>query len=499
MSKARKLVFVLIALAITVVMLPGVSLAQDPQPIVPLTDPMAAFLESRAYAAKMGATAEFRKMEWVAIDPVNKKMYIAMTEITSTMADGKGDINLPENRCGIVYVSDLDANWDTKSMKPLIVGGPYDKDKKTCAADNIANPDSLMVDSKGNLWIGEDTGLHPNNMLWRWDGKTLKRFATTPIGAEVTGFLVTEQGDMFFSTQHPSAMSIYPYNRGVVGAVLGFKATDDFDSMPLPTGDETKMVKLAKGQYQVLARVGEAIPNDIYAQRWGQIDNVAGALQVVCNQPDGNMFLPTNKNGTEGYLYTNYECRPGGVGKMYIRKGDKGWQVLEGENVNFASVKGTWTNCGISGTSWNSVLSAEEYEPPATTDAWQKNVKEMTQYLGKQANPYDYGWLVELTPDPNGDSAGTLIEKRYAMGRFSHEMGAIAPDKKTAYHGDDGTGVVLFKSVADKEGDLSAGTLYAAKVKQNQDGSLDLTWIKLGQSDDDKIAEAIAAVKLPSK
>ncbi|MCU0504111.1 MAG: hypothetical protein MUC51_20540, partial [Anaerolineae bacterium] len=95
MSRVRKLVFVGIALAIALVMLPGASQAQDPQPIVPLTDPMAAFLESRAYAAKMGATAEFRKMEWVAIDPVNKKMYIAMTEITSTMADGKGDINLP--------------------------------------------------------------------------------------------------------------------------------------------------------------------------------------------------------------------------------------------------------------------------------------------------------------------------------------------------------------------------------------------------------------------
>ena len=468
MSRVRKLVFVGIALAIALVMLPGASQAQDPQPIVPLTDPMAAFLESRAYAAKMGATAEFRKMEWVAIDPVNKKLYIAMTEITSTMADGKGDINLPENRCGIVYVSDLDANWDTKSMKPLIVGGPYDKDKKECAADNISNPDSVLVDAKGNLWIGEDTGLHKNNMLWRWDGKTLKRFATVPEGGEVTGFYATDQGDIFFNAQHPSGMSIYPYNRGVIGAVVGFKATDDFESLPVPTGDDAKVVKVAKGQYQVLARVGDTIPNDIYAQRVGQVNTLAGALQLMCNQPDGNMFLPINKNSTEGYLYTNFECRPGAVSKMYIRKGDKGWQVLEGENVDFAKVKGTWNNCGASVTPWNTALSAEEYEPPATTDAWQKNVTEMTPYLGKQANPYDYGWLVEMTPDVNGDSAGSVIEKRYAMGRFSHEMAAIAPDKKTAYHGDDGTGVVLFKSVADKAGDLGAGTLYAAKVKQNR-------------------------------
>lgn len=184
---------------------------------------------------------------------------------------------------------------------------------------------------------------------------------------------------------------------------------------------------------------------------------------------------------------------------MYIRKGEKGWQVLEAENLDFASVKGTWNNCGASVTPWNTALSAEEYEPPATTDAWQKNVKDLTKYLGKQANPYDYGWLIEISPDLNGDTIGDLIQKRYAMGRFSHEMAAIAPDKKTVYNGDDGTGVVLFKFVADKAGDLSAGTLYAAKVKQNQDNSFDLTWIKLGQSNDDKIAEAIAAIKLPSK
>jgi secreted PhoX family phosphatase len=495
----RRFVFVVVALAMVLVMPSGTSMAQDPQPLVPLTDPLAAFLESRVYAARMGATAEFRKMEWVTVDPINKKLYVAMTEISSTMADGKGDINVSENRCGIVYAADMDANWDIKSLKPLIVGGPYDKDKKECAADNISNPDGLFVDGKGNLWIGEDTGLHKSNVLWRWDGKTLKRFATLPVGAEVTGFFITEQGDIFVNVQHPSGMNIYPYNRGVIGAVLGFKATDDFAPLPVPTGDDMNVVKLAKGQYQVLARVGEKMTDAADAQRWGQLNYASGAFLGICNHPDGNMFLPTKKNSSEGYLYTNFECRPGLVSKMYIRKGDKGWQVLEAENLDFAGVMGTWNNCGASVTPWNTALTAEEYEPPATTDAWQKNVKDLTKYLGKQANPYDYGWLIEISPDLNGDTIDNLIEKRYAMGRFSHEMAVIAPDKKTVYNGDDGTGVVLFKFVADKAGDLSAGTLYAAKAKQNTDGSFDLTWIKLGQSNDDAIAEAIAAIKLPTK
>jgi hypothetical protein len=46
-------------------------------------------------------------------------------------------------------------------------------------------------------------------------------------------------------------MSISPYNRGVVGAIVGFKATDDFASMPLPTDDDMRTVKVAKGQYIV--------------------------------------------------------------------------------------------------------------------------------------------------------------------------------------------------------------------------------------------------------
>ena len=52
----------------------GAALAQDdPGLLVPMDHPMAPFLESRAYAASVGATAEFRKMEWVALDEVNNR------------------------------------------------------------------------------------------------------------------------------------------------------------------------------------------------------------------------------------------------------------------------------------------------------------------------------------------------------------------------------------------------------------------------------------------
>ncbi len=76
-------------------------------------------------------------------------------------------------------------------------------------------------------------------------------------------------------------------------------------------------------------------------------------------------------------------------------------------------------------------------------------------------------------------------------------MGAVAPDNKTMYHGDDGANVMLFKTVADEANDLSAGTIYAAKVTQNSDGSFDLEWIELGHATDNEIAEAVMAIELP--
>jgi len=111
--------------------------------------------------------------------------------------------------------------------------------------------------------------------------------------------------------------------------------------------------------------------------------------------------------------------------------------------------------------------------------------------LGTQANPYDYGWIVELAPSEEG----TIITKQYAMGRRSHENSAVAPDSKTVYFGDDGGNVMFFKFVATTEGDLSAGTLYAAKITQTggtgNDHVLGFEWIELGTATNDEIATAI--------
>ncbi|MEJ2037293.1 MAG: DUF839 domain-containing protein, partial [Maritimibacter sp.] len=89
--------------------------------------------------------------------------------------------------------------------------------------------------------------------------------------------------------------------------------------------------------------------------------------------------------------------------------------------------------------------------------------------------------------------------KRFAMGRYSHENSVVMPDQKTVYLSDDGTGVVFFKFIADTAGDLSAGTLFAAKVTQKTapgtaaaDSAFDVEWIKLAHGTEAEIASWVA-------
>ncbi len=486
------------SLAILGVLNTSLAFAQDAQPYTPLPadHPYAAFLDSVNVAKAKGATAEWRKMEGVAVDATNKRLYLAVTAIAKGMSDTAGDLQLTENPCGAVYMAQLDDQWNIASLTPVVVGGPYEQNDKAypCNKDAISNPDNVFVDASGNLWIGEDTSLHANNFLWMWDGKELKRFASVPKGAEVTGLRIEANGTLFMNIQHPSPMNAYPFTRGLVGVIHGYVAGDDFTAIPAPEGADAHRVVVAGGDYQILARVGEAIPGS-QGETYGEILAADGRVMNRCNTPDGNMFLPTDEAGSEGYLYTNFECTPGGVSRVYLKQDDQSqWQVLEGEMVDLSSINGTWNNCNASVTPWNTALTSEEYPADSEEEwnaGWLPAVAALQKHLGQTPNPYDYGYNVELTPGGGEDSPlGTVAVRHYAMGRFSKEMALIMPDSKTAYFGDDGTNRVLFKFVATNAGDLSEGTLYAAKVTQDKE-TLNLTWIELGTGKDAEIGAAV--------
>lgn len=162
--------------------------------------------------------------------------------------------------------------------------------------------------------------------------------------------------------------------------------------------------------------------------------------------------------------------------------------LVKYHNVDTSKVNGLWITCGASLSPWGTHLSSEEYEPDAfdqgvlgqglsVLKAFSKNLygNEST------ANPYNYGHLPEVTV--NADGTGS-IKKHYNLGRISHELIQVMPDNRTALMGDDATNGGLFMFVADKEKDLSAGTLYVAKYTQvlNASSSAKISWIKLGHA-----------------
>lgn len=182
--------------------------------VKPGMEKAAAFLETRRYAAILGATTEFEKMEGVALNAKDNKIYIAMTRLSAGMEDKPSDpvnhIKLPKLMAGAVYElllskgqrdnsgNPIDSHYIAASMKGLVLGEDIAKDEvgNTAHVDKIANPDNLFFSEKmRTLFIGEDSSkLHINNFLWAYnvDTKKLPRILSLPAGAEATGLQVLD-------------------------------------------------------------------------------------------------------------------------------------------------------------------------------------------------------------------------------------------------------------------------------------------------------------------
>jgi secreted PhoX family phosphatase len=175
----------------------------------------AAFLEPRRYTALLGGTTEWTKMEGIAINAKDKKLYMAMSRIESSMRSDATEpadhIRLAENKAGATYTLDLqsgvkdsqgnaiNSDWVAVSMyvEPALLGKPISADAAGNTADvnSVANADNLFFSEKmRTLFIGEDSGMHINNFLWAYnvDTQKLTRILTLTAGAESTGLQVVE-------------------------------------------------------------------------------------------------------------------------------------------------------------------------------------------------------------------------------------------------------------------------------------------------------------------
>lgn len=208
--------------------------------------------------------------------------------------------------------------------------------------------------------------------------------------------------------------------------------------------------------------------------------------------------LPPNDGSSSGSYWSKLPALMS-VAKLEQDKQSGALEVVDYAPISFSEVHGGWIHCGSTLSAWNTHIGAEEYEPDAKTreglpkasgsddttdiDSFSRS------YFGDTdaANPYHYGLVPEITLSRRGTAT---VVKHYAPGRFAREMQEMASDNRTAIGGDDGKNTGLFMFVADKRADLSAGTLYAAKVTQISDangGAFDLQWIKLGHASDEEI------------
>src|SRR5580765_3834917 len=161
--------------------------------------------------------------------------------------------------------------------------------------------------------------------------------------------------------------------------------------------------------------------------------------------------------------------------------------LVKYHNVDMSGAHGLWITCGASLSPWGTHLSSEEYEPDAPFAATNAQFKAYSKNVfGSEtaANPYHYGHLPEVTVNPDG--TGT-VKKHYCLGRISHELVQVMPDNRSVLMGDDYTNGGLFMFVADKEKDLSAGTLYVARVGAGFSvdpaaAGAPLSWINLGHA-----------------
>jgi len=542
---------------------------------------IASRLETRRYAAMMGATTEFRKEEGITFDAVNKKLYVAMSEVVQGMEDGMkngkandtydvggpNDIRLPYNTCGCVYGLDvgtdaaIGSDYVVRNMKGLVSGtmktytsdSPYANN--TCDVDGIANPDNLtFINGKDILIIGEDTGSgHQNDAVWAYDLKTgeLTRIETTPYGSETTSpyYYANINGWAYLMSviQHPygesdqdklaDASDAAAYV-GYVGPIPAMDPATEpaemveapvrFENIPVPVTDAEKREVNASSYvkidgttsaigYNTITRSGDLIGGQMFGLIYDQNGNVvmgSDGSSFVSSDNDFTSLLPV---GDRLFSVSHFESRPGA---MYLTELDQNTATgaltpISTQNIDFTAWGGLWVPCAGSVTPWNTHLGSEEYPPDAraveqaqTVDDIDDYYKPMLRYFGiadpfadtvtledirALFKPYRYGYPVEISVSEIGTAAAT---KHYAMGRVAVELAYVMPDRKTVYISDDGTNVGFFMFVADTAGDLSAGTLYAAKWHQSADvngGAADLEWIGLGHANQAEIKAAIDA------
>lgn len=304
----------------------------------------------------------------------------------------------------------------------------------------------------------------------------------------------------FTNTPAPQSDSemLSTYSKSVAKVTYADGSTREFPLTYNVLFKNTDMTNTVKGQKYAAAQLFDAQMNPIKDPNGDPVvaETADGtSLMSVGGKP----YLVNNweydwilANGQDAYKVENWYSRmPMTMSVNALNQDKDGKLSLSSQtSVDFSPVNGGWIFCFGGLTPWNTHLAGEEdydlyYVPGekaySTTAAGLKAMTEV--YFGgkKQANPYDYGYPMEVAVKADGSYE---VTKHYEMGRGTWEIARFAPDGRTAVYGDDGAYSGLFMFVGDKQNDPKAGgTIYAAKWNQTSDkdgGAANISWVRLG-------------------
>jgi secreted PhoX family phosphatase len=243
--------------------------------VKPGMEKAAAFLETHRYAALKGASMAFTKMEGTTVNIKDKVAYSALANIVDSMVEGTSSYNAAHNvkftkiQAGGIVAHDLaggqstqagmpiSSDWVPHQSKLLLSGEDISVDAlgNTANPNKIASPDNLKFSEQlRTLFIGEDSGNHPNNFLWAYNVNTKAdpvRLLSTPAGAESTGLHAVDSingwtyimsnfqhaGDMSSLSADLKAATLANYNNGYAASV-GYITADIMPSATKPASSK---------------------------------------------------------------------------------------------------------------------------------------------------------------------------------------------------------------------------------------------------------------------
>ncbi|WP_129626639.1 PhoX family protein [Candidatus Oscillochloris fontis] len=181
-------------------------------------------INTRKAADLLGAT-KMDRPEDIEPNPVNKKIYIALTNNSARGTEGKPGVDAAnpraKNRTGqVIELTEAGDDYASLTFKwelLLLCGLPSDESTYFAGYDKskvspIACPDNVMFDNAGNLWIATDgaaNGIKYNDGLFvvPVSGKErghVQQFFSSVAGSEVCGpELTPDNRTVFLAIQHP--------------------------------------------------------------------------------------------------------------------------------------------------------------------------------------------------------------------------------------------------------------------------------------------------------